>query len=284
MAWYDIFDEETDDWYDSADDGWGITYDAFDDDSSMYSADDIGYYDDYDDSVWSTDYDYQDDSWYDNLGTVSELGEVSDRWDTSFGGQANNWTGIGTVLGNLKRGNISPYTNKGSLLGGLLGGKDGVLGGDDLVGLLGGGLSAWQQSKANDRYNEMMQPLTDLYKAQAADVRQRRANRDANIAGEYDTWESMMQPGWDRRDQKAENLRHKQGKLQSSSAAWDRAANEQFRDLTKTQARQNIANLYDERTGMLGGQLSGLNPWDKEYGQRQQNPYINMGLRGLLGV
>ena len=87
-----------------------------------------------------------------------------------------------------------------------------------------------------------------------------------------------------RADQRRANLAQKWGKTDASSTAWDRAANEQFRDLTKTQARQNIANLYDERTGMLGGQLSGLNPWDKEYGQRQQNPYINMGLRGLLGV
>jgi len=203
-------------------------------------------------------YEYDDSSWLDEPMWVAK----------------EDNQGLGNTL--------SRYTGSGSLLGGLLGGTNGSIGGSDIMKLVGGLGGAYLQDRSNDRYNEMMQPMTDLYKAQAADVAQRRANRDVNLANEYAQWEGMMQPGWDRRDQRAENLRYKQGQTQSSSSAWDRAANEQFRDLTKLQSKQQIANAYDERTGILGGQLR--NPWTEEYGQRQQNPYLNTAYRGLFGV
>ena len=270
-----------DNWFDDDDydDGWGIQEDDnfWGDDTSddgWYANNDAGWGDESRDAV--------DDSWYDNLGDTYS-GDISDRWDTSFGGQANDWTGVGTILGNLKSGNTS-YTNKGSFLGGLFGGKDGVLGGKDLMQLGGGLAGSWLQDRDNKRYNEMQQPLTDLYKAQAADVAKRRANRDANIASEYDSAIGMMQPDWDRRVQRAANLAQAQGVTQSSSNAWNQAANEQRRDNTKLATQQSIANRYDERTGVLGGQLRGLNPWSEQYGQAQQNPYLNTGIRGLMGV
>jgi len=259
-------DPSYDTWYQDSD--WGDeSWDAVDD--SWY--DNLGSTDD-----WTDVYgDNLDDSWYNNLGTVSGS-DVGNRWDTSFGGQANKWTGVGTLLGNLKSGNSS-YTNKGSLLGGLFGGKDGVLGGQDIMSLLGSGYGAYMKGRDNDRYNEMMQPMTDLYKAQAADVQSRRDNRDANLASEYNTWEGMMRPDWDRRDQKAANLAQAQGVTQSSSNAWDKAASEQRRDLTKGYQQQQLANAYDQRTGMLGGQLSGMNPLGQpDYLGRQENPYLQM--------
>ena len=253
MAWYDVFgDDEYGD-----DDGWGITYDTGWDDSGEW-------YDEYGDGLDAA-YDAGDASWYDNLGTPYS-GPITDRWDTGLLGQANKYTGIGSALG------------------GLFGGTSGGISGKDLMGYVGSGLSAYNQSRDNDRYNEMMQPMTDLYKAQAADVANRRANRDTNISNEYDTAMGLYQPGWDRRDQQADNQAFKQGRLQSSAFAWDKAANEQRRDATKLATKQDIENRYDTRTGVLGGQLSGMNPWSEEYGQRQQNPYINMGLRGMMGV
>ena len=273
MAWYDIFDEETDDWYDSDDDGWGITYDTGWDDSGEW-------YDEYGDGLDAA-YDAGDASWYDDLGTPYS-GPITDRWDTGFGGQANPYTGIGSTLGDLGS-SIGKYTGSGSFLGGLFGGDDGSIGGRDLM-RLGGLAGSYLKDRDNKRYNEMMQPLTDLYKSQAADVAKRRANREANIASEYGTAVGLMQPGWDRRDQRADNLRQAQGKTQSSSAAWDRAANEQARDNTRLGMQQSIANRYDERTGVLGGQLRGMNPWNEKYGQAQQNPYLNMGIRGMMGV
>jgi len=255
MAWYDVFDEETDDWYDSDDDGWGITYDTSFEDP---------WYDEYGDSLDAA-FDSGDESWYEDLGDPY-TGPITNRWDTGFGGQANKYTGIGSALG------------------GLFGGKDAAITGKDMMRFAGGLGSAYLQDRDNDRYNEMMQPLTDLYKAQAADVAKRRANRDANIASEYDATIGLFQPYWDRRDQQADNQRFKQGKYQSSSAAWDRAANEQTRDATRLSTQQQIANAYDERTAALGGQLRGLNPWNEKYGEAQENPYLNTGLRGLMGV
>jgi hypothetical protein len=283
MAWYDVFDESSDNWYGGDDDGW--SFDSPDEDWSaeFLASDDwsaptsLGSFYEYDND-WASTYDPYEatDSWYDNLGDTYS-GGVEDRWDTSFGGQANNWTGVGTLLGNLKSG-AGSYTKKGSMLGGLLGGKDGVFGGKDIMSLLGSGYGAYMKDRDNDRYNEMMQPMTDLYKAQAADVQSRRDNRDSNLASEYNTWAGMMQPGWDRRDQRAANLAQSQGMTQSSSNAWDKAASEQRRDLTKGYQQQQLANAYDQRTGMLGGQLSGLNPAVQSPGYlgRQENPYLQM--------
>jgi len=232
-------------------------YDYWETDNGEF---DQGYFED--NFLWADgidDYTYEDTSW---------------GWD-----QEPTWTSKEnnqSVLGS--------YGSAGSFLGGLLGGKDGSIDGRDLMGIAGGLGGSYLKDRDNKRYNEMMQPLTDLYKAQAADVAKRRANRDANIAREYDTAINRYQPDWDRRDQIADNLRQAQGTYQSSSAAWDRAANEQRRDATKLATEQSIANRYDERTGLLGGQLRGLNPWNEKYGQAQQNPYLNMGLRGMMGV
>jgi len=260
MAWYDVFDSEDDNY--TGDDGWGITYDGFDD-NEYYDTTDLGYWNDSD--PWADSYSDQldadyaagDTSWYDNLGS-EKLG---------LGGQFNNA--------------LNKYAGKGTFAGGLLGGKDGSVTGQDLGTYLGAGIGAYRQDKANDRYNEMMQPMTDLYKSQAADVAQRRANRGTNIASEFDTAMGMMQPSWDRADQRDANLAQHQGVTQSSANAWNKAASEQRRDLTKLYTQQQIEKSYDDRTGVLGGQLS--NPWNKEYGQRQQNPYLNMGIQGLMG-
>jgi hypothetical protein len=54
------------------------------------------------------------------------------------------------------------------------------------------------------------------------------------------------------------------------------------RERTDLEARQVLANNYDTRTANLGNQLR--NPWNKEYGQRQQNPYLNMGIQGMMGL
>jgi hypothetical protein len=272
IDWDMYFDE--DDYYSSGGSNNMWMDDTWNTDDDTYQ--DWGYADDY---YWDATPEADNaDAFYENY-----VREIPDRWDTSFGGQANKYTGVGTLLGNLKSG-AGEYTKKGSFLGGLLGGKDGVLGGKDLMQLGGGLAGSWLQDRDNKRYNEMQQPLTDLYKAQAADVAKRRANRDANIASEYDSAIGMMQPDWDRRDQRAANLAQAQGVTQSSSNAWNQAANEQRRDNTKLATQQSIANRYDERTGVLGGQLRGLNPWSEQYGQAQQNPYLNTGIRGLMGV
>lgn len=273
MAWYDVFDEETDDWYDSDDDGWGITYDTSFEDP---------WYDAYGDTLDAA-YDAGDESWYNDLGSVYE-GPMENRWDTGWGGQANKWTGIGSTLGDL--GNtLSRYTGSGSLLGGLLGGTDGSLSGSDLAGYGRNLFDAYMGKRDNDRYNEMMQPLTNLYRDQAADVRQRRANRDANLAGEYSEWEGMMQPQWDRRDQRAENLRQKQGVFQSSSAAWDRAANEQARDATKLASRRKMAQDYDAQTAALGGVLPSYaqHLTSDRFLERQENPWLGMLSSSITG-
>ena len=266
MAWYDVFDEETDDWYNSDDDGWGITYDTSFEDP---------WYDDYGDSLDAS-FDAGDTSWYEDLGSYSS-DPISDRWDTGFGGQANEYTGIGSTLGGIGS-TLGKYTGSGSFLGGLLGGDDGSIGGKDVMGYLGAGYGAYMKGRENDRYNEMMQPMTNLYKAQAADVQRRRDNRDSNLAGEYSEWEGLMQPQWDRRDQRADNLRQAQGQTQSSTSAWNRAASEQARDATKLAARRAMSKDYDTRTGMLGGQLSGMNPAVQAPGYigRQENPYLQM--------
>ena len=259
MAWYDVFGSD-----DSGDDdGWGITYGGFDD-NEYYDTTDLGYWDNSD--PWADSYSDQldadyasgDTSWYDNLGSE----------ELSWMGQANN--------------TLNKYAGSGTFLGGLLGGKDGSVTGQDLGKYVGAGLGAWQQDKANDRYNEMQRPITDLYKSQAADVANRRANRDSNLANEWQVASGLMQPGRERRDQTAANLAQHQGVTQSSSNAWNKAANEQFRERTDLEARQVLANNYDTRTAALGNQLR--NPWDKEYGQRQQNPYLNMGIQGMMGL
>jgi hypothetical protein len=270
MAWYDIFD---DDEY-GDDDGWGITYDTGWDDSGEW-------YDEYSDGLDAA-YDAGDASWYDDLGTPYS-GPMTDRWDTGFGGQANPYTGIGSTLGDLGS-SIGKYTGSGSFLGGLFGGKDGSIGGSDLMGYLGTGIDTYMGKRENDRYNEMMQPMTDLYKAQAADVQNRRDNRDANLAAEYSEWEGLMQPQWDRRDQRADNLRQAQGQTQSSTSAWNRAASEQARDATKLASRRAMEKDYETRTGMLGGQLSALNPLgQKGYLERQENPWLGMVSQGITG-
>lgn len=237
------------------------------------------------DYFYDTSYDDSNDMYFDEADFLASGGAGNYYGEDSYNiGKDDGyfWDGWGTGSNFLGKGN--KYTGVGSALGGLFGGKDGSLSGSDLMGYVGSGLSAYNQSRDNDRYNEMQKPLTDLYKAQAADVANRRANRDTNISNEYATAIGLYQPGWDRRDQQADNQAFNQGRLQSSAFAWDKAANEQRRDATKLDTRQGIENRYDERTGVLGGQLSGMNPWNEEYGQRQQNPYINMGLRGMMGV
>ena len=234
--------------------------------------DEFAEFDDYD-------YDYGDLSRNDSdyiSPYESPYQQASGYEDASLGDYYNTGGLIGAGSSLLNK-----YSGKGTLAGGLLGGADGRLSGQDLGTYLGAGIGAYRQDKANDRYNEMMQPMTDLYKSQAADVAQRRANRGTNIASEFDIAMGMMQPSWDRADQKDANLAQHQGVTQSSANAWNKAASEQRRDLTKLYTQQQIEKSYDDRTGVLGGQLS--NPWTKEYGQRQQNPYLNMGIQGLMG-
>ena len=170
-------------------------------------------------------------------------------------------------------------------MGGLLGGSDGQVGSNDLWGLGRGLVSAYMGDRQNKRYNEAMSPLFDLYKDQAADVAQRRANRDSNLANEWETNLALMQPGRDRRDQKAANLAQSQGVTQSSSNAWNKAENEQRREATDLYTRQKLANLYDTRTGMLGGQLSasGQQFTSPDYLTRQENPYLNWLQTGITG-
>ncbi len=283
MEWYDYFDEDD---YNSSG-GAGVYYgdDAWADDDFGGSWDDWGGYDDttYDSSPNTYGDDGFDDGGYIDISGFTNDADYQSPY-LSPQQQAVNWEDAtvgdyyktGGVLGGLG-GLLSQYGGKGTTMGSLLGGKDGSIGGKDIMGYLSKGYDAYLGKRENDRYNEMMQPMTDLYKAQAADVQRRRDNRDANLASEYAAWQGMMQPGWDRRDQRAENLRQKQGKTQSSSAAWDRAANEQRRDLTKSYQQQQIANAYDKRTGMLGGQLSALNPLRQAgYLERQENPWLSL--------
>jgi len=271
MAWYDVFDNTTEDWYASDDDGWGITDGAFND-NEYYEAEDLGYWnnsdpwaDSYSDQL-DADYAAGDTSWYDNLDS-EKLG---------LGGQINNA--------------LNKYAGKGSFVGGLLGGNKGSLNGSDLVGYGRNAFDAYMGKRDNDRYNEMMQPMTDLYKDQAADVRNRRANRDTNLASEWEIASGMMQPGRDRMDQRAANLAQHQGVTQSSSNAWNKAANLQTRELTDLASRQQLADAYDKRTGALGGQLSGYNPMlDVEgkintgYLDRQENPWLGMLSSSVTG-
>jgi len=275
IYWADDYGDSLDAAFDSGDTSW------WDDASTNYWDD--GFSDPWEDGYM---YNLQQDEWYDpyeddynpeeastNLGysNTDFWGNIIDPWTgttSSTGGMLGTLGNIGANLfGSVKQPG-GPRTFKSS----------------DAWGLGRNLLDAYMGKRENDRYNELMQPITDLYKAQAEDVKQRRANREPNIQAEYDTWLTGQQPYWDRRDQKAENLRQKQGKIQSSSAAWDRAANEQFRDITKAKQRQRIADAYDVRTGMLGGQLSGLSPLQqKGYLERQENPWLGMFSQAVIG-
>jgi len=262
MAWYDIFDSGDDfGGYDSQDE-----YDYYETDNGDF---DQGFLESSFLGGGSVDdylYEYDDSAWLDEPQWVSK----------------EDNQGLGNTLGR--------YTGTGSFLGGLLGGDKGSLGGSDLAGYGRNAFDAYMGKRDNDRYNEMMQPMTDLYRDQAADVRNRRANRDTNLASEWEIASGLMQPGRDRMDQRADNLRQHQGKTQSSSGAWDKAANLQTRELTDLASRQQLADAYDKRTGTLGGQLSGYNPMlDGEgkintgYLDRQENPYLGMLSSSITG-
>ena len=265
MAWYDVGE-------------WGV-WDSFG------GGDDFGGYDSQDEyDFYETDNGEFDQSWLENnmLGGRS-IDDYTSEYDDSSWFSEPSWVS--------KADNVpNKYTGAGSILGGLFGGKDGSLSGSDLMGYASKGIDAYMGKRENDRYNEMMQPMTDLYRAQAADVQNRRDNRDANLAGEYSEWEGLMQPSWDRRDQRADNLRQAQGQTQSSTSAWNRAASEQSRDATKLAARRAMSKDYDTRTGTLGGQLSALNPLMSEqkgirdnYISRQEDPWLGMLTQGIIG-
>ena len=273
MAWYDVFGD--DDGYDD---------DMYFDEADYASSGGAG-------NVWGsgendyfydTSYDDSNDMYFDEADFLASGGAGNYYGEDSYNiGKDDGyfWDDWGTGSNFLGKGN--KYTGVGSALGGLFGGKDGSLSGSDLMGYLGTGVDAYMGKRENDRYNEMQKPMTDLYKAQAADVQNRRDNRDANLAAEYSEWEGLMQPQWDRRDQRADNLRQAQGQTQSSTSAWNRAANEQARDATKLASRRAMSKDYDTRTGMLGGQLSALNPLgQKGYLERQENPWLSMLTQG----
>lgn len=236
-----------------------------------------------DDNYWFGDDAWINDGWVDDTGSLWSTDDYATQaeYDDDWSFDDEGWDEASSD----PTGGLSVWDNFGGFLGNLFGGKDGKVTGKDMVGYGKGLLGAYMSKRDSDKYNQMMQPLADLYKAQAADVASRRANRDANIQAEYDAWLTGQNPYWDRRDQKAENLRHKQGKLQSSSAAWDRAATEQFRDATRAKQRLNIANAYDTRTGLLGGQLYGMNPAkDPNYIAKQENPYLQFAANSIFNV
>lgn len=271
------------------DDTYSYDNDSYFDEADFLANNGSGNYYDYEDYNYSYDYPEYDLLTPPPAGTnFPSLAQLSAR--PSQAPSANNrpqgMYGPVDSRGNYNLVNDDTYSfgGAGSLLGGLLGGNDGRFGSSDLMGYLGKGIDTYMGKRENDRYNEMMQPMTDLYRAQAADVQNRRDNRDANLAGEYSEWEGLMQPQWDRRDQIADNLRQAQGQTQSSTSAWNRAASEQARDATKLASRRAMSKDYDTRTGILGGQLSALNPLgQKGYLERQENPWLGMLTQGIIG-
>jgi hypothetical protein len=282
MAWTDSFDSDM--YFDEED------YNTY---SGQNQWDDYDEWDNYDDSdfQWQNMDTYVPDNSY--VSPYESPYQQASQWADAtpqeyaytdrVGGVGGSSGGLGGLL-DQGSGLLNKYAGKGTFAGGLLGGDKGRLDGSDIAGYGRNLFDAYMGKRDNDRYNEMMQPMTDLYRDQAADVRNRRANRDTNLASEWEIASGLMQPGRERMDQRAANLAQHQGVTQSSSNAWNKAANLQTRELTDLVSRQKIADAYDIRTGTLGGQLSGYNPaTTKGYLERQENPYLGMLSSSITG-